>query len=139
MAASLYWTPYQRHVHRALRLEGTWFLSIARRFVTFHLVCLAWVFFRAPSVGDAFDVVRGVFSQPALPVFVVGTFGRSTLAVLLVAFLLHGFFAWFLRGDGSCRLLARPTAGRWAMYLAIAYSVLLLHVETDAFIYLGSR
>jgi alginate O-acetyltransferase complex protein AlgI len=28
-----------------------------RRVATFHLVCLGWVFFRAESVGDAFDVL----------------------------------------------------------------------------------
>lgn len=28
--------------------------------VTFHFVCLAWVFFRAASVGQAFDVLAGI-------------------------------------------------------------------------------
>jgi len=30
--------------------------------VTFHVVCLAWIFFRADSVGTAFDVLSGVVS-----------------------------------------------------------------------------
>jgi hypothetical protein len=29
----------------------------AARLVTFHVVCLAWVFFRAPDVGSAFAVL----------------------------------------------------------------------------------
>ena len=34
-----------------------------RRIVTFHLVCLAWVFFRADSFGTAWDVLTGVFTR----------------------------------------------------------------------------
>jgi len=30
--------------------------------VTFHVVCLAWIFFRADSVGTAFDVLSGIVS-----------------------------------------------------------------------------
>jgi alginate O-acetyltransferase complex protein AlgI len=34
--------------------------------VTFHLVCIAWVFFRAPDLGTAFDVLGGLgLSGPA--------------------------------------------------------------------------
>ena len=28
--------------------------------LTFHVVCLGWVFFRSDSVGHAFDVLRGI-------------------------------------------------------------------------------
>ena len=28
--------------------------------LTFHVVCLAWIFFRADSVGTAFDVLGGI-------------------------------------------------------------------------------
>ncbi len=34
-----------------------------RRLVTFHLVCLAWVFFRADSFGTAKDVLLGLFTH----------------------------------------------------------------------------
>ena len=34
-----------------------------RRIVTFHLVCLAWVFFRADSFGTAKDVLTGLFTR----------------------------------------------------------------------------
>jgi D-alanyl-lipoteichoic acid acyltransferase DltB (MBOAT superfamily) len=30
--------------------------------LTFHVVCLGWVFFRSDSVGTAFDVLRGIAS-----------------------------------------------------------------------------
>jgi alginate O-acetyltransferase complex protein AlgI len=34
-----------------------------RRIVTFHLVCLAWVFFRADSFGTAWDVLTGLVTR----------------------------------------------------------------------------
>jgi D-alanyl-lipoteichoic acid acyltransferase DltB (MBOAT superfamily) len=37
------------------RAARTW----AARIAVFHIVCLAWVFFRAPSVGAAFDMLSG--------------------------------------------------------------------------------
>jgi alginate O-acetyltransferase complex protein AlgI len=33
-----------------------------RWFVTFHIVCLAWVFFRSPSLARAFDMLGGLFT-----------------------------------------------------------------------------
>lgn len=37
-------------------------LSLIRWIITFHVVCLAWVFFRAPSVGDALSMLSRLFS-----------------------------------------------------------------------------
>ena len=41
----------------------TGFALWRRRLVTFHLVCLAWVFFRADSFGTAKDVLFGLFTR----------------------------------------------------------------------------
>ena len=43
--------------------EPTGFLATLRaRVVTFHLVCLGWVFFRAESIGSAFGVLARLFT-----------------------------------------------------------------------------
>ena len=39
-----------------------------RRLVTFHVVCLGWVFFRAQSVGDAFEVLGRLAAPGALSI-----------------------------------------------------------------------
>lgn len=45
--------------------EGMSGVEVAvRRILTFHLVCLGWIFFRAESFGDAFTVLSQLF-QPA--------------------------------------------------------------------------
>ena len=54
-------------------------------FLTFHYVCLAWVFFRAPTFGVALRVLRQIATfttfHPNLPAVVVG--------LLVVGFLMH--------------------------------------------------
>ena len=43
----------------AIRLFG-WVGRLARMVVTFHLVTLAWIFFRAPNIGAALEYLRGI-------------------------------------------------------------------------------
>lgn len=52
-----------RGIDRGASREPTawrWRTDLVPTLVTFHLVSLAWVFFRAASFGEAFDVVRGI-------------------------------------------------------------------------------
>ena len=37
-------------------------LQFARFLLTFHLVCLAWIYFRAPTIWSANEIVLGIFS-----------------------------------------------------------------------------
>src|SRR5687767_15339429 len=72
--------------------------------VTFHVVCLAWVFFRAPDLGTAFDVLGGL-----------GLSGPSPLVTLpLVLLVVTGVAiqalppAWWR--DAEAWLVTRPIA-----------------------------
>ena len=55
-----------------------------RRVITFHLVCLAWVFFRADSFGNAKDVLGGLFTRWGQPSPLV-TFGVVVAIVAGIA------------------------------------------------------
>ncbi len=44
-----------------------------RRVLTFHLVCLAWIFFRADSFGAAWDVIERLFTAWGQPSPLVGS------------------------------------------------------------------
>lgn len=39
------------------------FLNIIRIFITFNIVSFAWIFFRATSIGDAFEVIGKIFTS----------------------------------------------------------------------------
>jgi D-alanyl-lipoteichoic acid acyltransferase DltB (MBOAT superfamily) len=54
-----------------------------RWFVTFHIVCFAWIFFRAPTFGIAMDMLTGLFTQWGQPSpLVTGLLVFTILAML---------------------------------------------------------
>ncbi len=54
--------------------------------LTFHVVCLAWIFFRADSVGTAFDIIGGIVSSTQPDELVT-----TLLAVVITAMLASQF------------------------------------------------
>ena len=84
-------------------------------FITFNVVCIAWVFFRAPNLGIAFDILGGIgFSGPSPLV----TFPMVLLVVAAIAVqaLPEG---WWRRGEAW--VVARPVAAQ-----GIAFGALLV-------------
>jgi alginate O-acetyltransferase complex protein AlgI len=73
-------------------------------FVTFNVVCIAWVFFRAPNLATAFDILGGI-----------GLSGPSPLVTLPMVFLVVAAVAVQFLPQGGWRraeawLVARPVA-----------------------------
>jgi alginate O-acetyltransferase complex protein AlgI len=64
--------------------------------VTFHLVCLGWVFFRADSIGSAFDVLARLLTGWAQP--------ATLLSFLLVAVVIGMIGLQWLPGRMSGRV-----------------------------------
>jgi len=101
----------------------------------FGLVCFAWIFFRAQSVGDAFTLIRalsgGWSSPPVLGVSAV-TF---VLLAGLVGFLLA--VQWAQTWDSLHeRFTRQPTWVRWGVYSAALWGVFLLGaLKQTQFIY----
>jgi D-alanyl-lipoteichoic acid acyltransferase DltB (MBOAT superfamily) len=87
--------------------------------LTFHLVVLAWVFFRAESVGHAMTVLGTIFS-PHWAVD-VGVKGISALEVgISVGFIGLLMALEWLGGQDFTQTLARRHRGlRWSLYYAV--------------------
>ena len=83
-----------------------------RGFLTFHLVCLAWVFFRATSAAQAFGILKGIF------VWQAGAAVSAWPVAALVA--LIGLQLMRRKIDFDEIFLRRPTASRWFAYGALA-------------------
>lgn len=99
------------------------------RLVTFALVCVSWVFFRAQTVPDAFSMlgrVFGAFDGAALGRW-VGAWGLQTQ--LVVALGLAALFAvdgaGFRGKDVAAWLQARPLPVRWAVYLLLVFALIV--------------
>lgn len=52
----------------------------ARWFVTFHIVCIAWILFRASSIGDASDYITGLLTASS-----GGPISLSVLGIIVAA------------------------------------------------------
>ena len=53
--------------------------------ITFHVVCLAWVFFRSPDLGTAFSMLGGVFAGGPSPLVTVPMVLLTVAAIALQA------------------------------------------------------
>jgi D-alanyl-lipoteichoic acid acyltransferase DltB (MBOAT superfamily) len=104
------------------------FLSVA---FTFHLVLLAWVFFRAESLSGAFTILLRIFAAPFVE--------ELTLPALKLVLLSALVFVpeWLQRHQQHALALSnwsRPV--RWALYYGLVFTILFVsHVGETPFIY----
>ena len=99
-----------------------------RGIITFHLVCLAWVFFRAPSAEYAFILIGRVFS------FAPGE-GVSNVPLVVLAAVIAVQICKY-RIDFSGIALRSPNLARWGAYACIYVLVTILAgSRTPEFIY----
>ncbi|NOY42650.1 MAG: MBOAT family protein [Planctomycetes bacterium] len=121
---------FERHFQLEDARKSRWGFpgQFIRGVITFHLVCLAWIFFRANSVGQAFEIVSRIATwEPGR--------GLSIFPVLCLALLLATQLAKQHIHFGE-RLLHYPTASRWAVYATLALvGVVLLGSPSPEFIY----
>jgi hypothetical protein len=66
--------------HPPLSKPGGWL----QRILIFHVVCLAWVFFRAPSIGRAFAFLRGAGTWTWRPEFGTSLIYLAAFAVPMI-------------------------------------------------------
>jgi len=112
--------------------------------VTFGLVCVAWVFFRANTVSDGYYIVthlatgwhKALSLDTLIPAVLVGQHGHEfVIAVCAIGFMV---FVQILQRHGSlrARLSERPVWFRWGMYYAIIIAILMLgKFDQQQFIY----
>jgi D-alanyl-lipoteichoic acid acyltransferase DltB (MBOAT superfamily) len=130
--ASERWRRSRRRRQRRPRPRRTWRRQLARRFVTFHIVCIGWVFFAAPSLAAAGDDFRGLVANWSIPVTLVTPLLVLTIAgVLALQFLPKGLgerlFAW-----AACQ----PPVWQGVLFAFASVPILALAPTTvPAFIY----
>jgi D-alanyl-lipoteichoic acid acyltransferase DltB (MBOAT superfamily) len=137
MAIAIVYKPYQKRLHRALGVEKTRLLRIWQIVVTFHLVCLAWVFFRAATLADALYIIAnlgrgaaGVRTQFLL------SQGKLEFRLIVVAALLA--LAVHVSAERLRGLFLRSVSCRWLLYYALVLAIIVLGVRTKSpFVYFG--
>jgi len=114
--------------------QGRWLPSLVELFrmgLTFLLTCLAWIFFRSATVGDALGYIHRIFSftkgdplpliePPALPLIMI---------LVLVEWVQREKQHGLEMGDRIPRFV------RWAIYSVLLFGIIQLGTEDSAFIY----
>ena len=107
-------------------------------FITFHLALFAWIFFRAPSVSEAFAIIRRMatainFSRPGI-IKGISVF-EFVLSIISLLFLFS--VQYFQERSGSGDILSeKPLWIKWLSYFVIIFWLLLFGVfEANQFIY----
>ena len=122
---------YRDAAYRALRVPQA-AITILRTVITFNIVAVLWIFFRAEKFSDAVYILQHLFSgwpklfidQLSLP------YGVIFIAVLFVVELLQ------TRGPLQPRISSLPLPARWAVYWAVLFSIILFGVDGGSqFIY----
>jgi hypothetical protein len=114
-------------------------LLIVRVFLTFHLIAIAWVFFRAKSVDDAILILQKIGSRlteiPALllryPFTAEHALGFGLIGLLVAVEILDE------RRSVLKRLAAAPIWLRWSVYYLVIFALLILgRWQAKEFIYM---
>jgi alginate O-acetyltransferase complex protein AlgI len=142
VAFNQWWDQRRRKLKRKPRQQ--WWIKAICVFVTFHFICLAWVFFRAASVQQAWDVLARLgalkleMTNLLTPVFSIPLGGVqlpiSVLLVLVLSYLAH----WFPKNaldrlrDGFTWL---PSPVQAALILTVALGLYYISGTEVQFIY----
>jgi len=160
LASSVLFKPMQKKIHRALHLEKTLLLKTWQRFVTFHLVCFSWIFFRANNFSDALYAVSNIpagllnFFRSLLADIgsvpkvnsllrdtlkpVLGTQSRDDIYVAVLGLLIVTGINHLVKKRGETELLTGTSWWfRWPMYYTLTFGVLFFGTfnSTQQFIY----
>jgi len=148
LATSTYYKPYQKKLHKALRIEKSSLQKTWSILVTFNLVCFAWLFFRAATVADALHMIGGI-AHDAHRLVDMGYvrlqfrgLGLDSTDLALSLFFTGGVIMVNLleirKGDIWGKLPEQPAWIRWPVYYMITLSIIYFSPYNTAknFIYM---
>lgn len=136
--ASVAWTGLWHRITQPLRAKPyRYLLNGLNLLVTFHLVVLAWLFFRANSLTDAVILLRNATQLDSINVkslLIINPnqliIAGGALLVLIVVDLLHS------RGQLTPFLTRRPLWVRWSLYYLLLIGILAFgEYRSQDFIY----
>jgi len=130
-------TPMRDRLNTMLRLHQSTPHHVLRVIITFHLVTIAWFFFRAPDIAQAGAMIISIFDTPFVPPTL--SFGMTpedfavSVALIPALLLLESIQR---PTDNRSPFAETPKPIRYTFYYATAMSILIFGKFTqNAFIY----
>lgn len=119
-----------------VRMEGGIGQRIIQTATTFSLVTIAWVFFRAENLSDAFYIISHMFSRLDLPLRMLSfTFTSYIVAFVFILFICLELFRYIDRTEARQFFIQLPFLVRCPVYLGALLMISLLGLSTNEFIY----
>lgn len=127
--------PYAKNLVEALSLPKP-LINLLQIAVTFHLVVIAWVFFRAQSIGNAIFIVGRIFGDLAGPIYFGPSMVTTALGMALIVFLV-GVQVLQARGLVSIHFSSTrwPVWLRWPAYAMLIFGISIFGISNSEFIY----
>ncbi len=120
--------------------QGTISHRIFQRMVTFILVCISWVFFRANSLTQALQIFRRMFKQSAIDTMFHKTFlslglNYADLVVIILSIGILFVVGLLRRNNVRIRdgLAKQPLVVRWGVYYGIIFTIIIFGIYGPQF------
>lgn len=132
LATGIYYRPLQKKLYIRLRIENSSWLALWQIFVTFNLICFAWIFFRAKTVQDAMYVLTHlVAGDNSLSSFLLA-YGKTNLLIVMFSLILIWIIYWIKEKTKlSLQFFSAPIWCRWSVYFALATLLLLFNTDNN--------
>jgi D-alanyl-lipoteichoic acid acyltransferase DltB (MBOAT superfamily) len=136
MAFSLLTLKLRKKITLALHLNGTKALTFLQIVITFHLIALAWVFFRSSSVESAFSMFKNIFEAYHGVVFLQFVKACPMVIVALASGAALIFAPSAIKRFGEKTMASVPMAGKALMLIIVVYLVIQVRsADLQPFIY----
>lgn len=132
MASAVFWRPYQKKLHKVLKIEKTKALKVWQTLVTFNLVSFAWIFFRAKSIPDSVHIVTNLFTGlEGARKYLVMSNGRANLMIMLAIALVYIIKNLPIKGRTFAEFYLNCKAFRYFVYNILILSLIFLTTNTN--------
>lgn len=103
--------------------------TVVQILTTFVLVCLAWVFFRATTITEAFQYLNGIFSASLFET-------PKVSRILVLGLVCYMIIEWVQRNKEHLLVMPKlPKVIRYLIYYAIIWAIVYHSATTQPFIY----
>ena len=149
LASSVCWKSYQKRLYEALGIRKGRLLTLCQMAITFHLVCIAWIFFRAQNLGDVWYVATHLFTPASTEAFLSREYIKNALflnqswrevAVIVAGLMVAGIARLAGRKHAILELgeyvIGKPFLFRWGLYTTLGIAIIVFGAFTaSSFIY----
>ena len=145
LISSLWTQNFRKIVCRAICIDKFPVLHMyLRTCITFSLICIAWIFFRANNIQDAWYILTHLFQGMHCGWKPIGCYrvlqmglGRYDLIVAIISIgFMESIHAVQRHGSIRCMFAEKPIWFRWSVYYALVFGITFFGVfEKRQFIY----